>query len=284
MRKLASLLITTTLLISATSSAAFADDWRGHGDIHGFHDHDFNHWRSGRWFNGFHEGRSGWWWIVDGLWYFYPAPIYPYPDPYTPPTVVVETAPVAPTGAQPSYVYYCTNPAGYYPYVPQCTVTWQKVASASATPPQPQAIVTPVPQPAPAPQAMPSATNPHDIDTQQLNVFSARLQSIDPNDPHARAKLKELAAQVETFRQSLYKKDYNAMDVLKNADDLKVRIAAERSSLGKNKDALSPVAPATNPVPLPTSLAAGDNHTLPTRNSKSTSTEKEERFMKNPSN
>jgi len=33
--------------------------------------------------------------IVDGYWYFYPAPFTLIPDPYTPPTVVVETAPGA---------------------------------------------------------------------------------------------------------------------------------------------------------------------------------------------
>ena len=29
--------------------------------------------------------RFGWWRVVGGLWYWYPTPIYPYPDPYTPP-------------------------------------------------------------------------------------------------------------------------------------------------------------------------------------------------------
>ncbi|HUZ71675.1 MAG TPA: hypothetical protein VMU87_01710 [Stellaceae bacterium] len=65
-------------------------------------------------------GRLGWWWVVGPTWYFYPAPIYPYPypDPYVPPVV---TAPPAATW------YYCSNPAGYYPYVPQCPVPWQPV-------------------------------------------------------------------------------------------------------------------------------------------------------------
>jgi hypothetical protein len=26
-----------------------------------------------------HDGRYGWWWDVDGAWYFYEEPIYPYP-------------------------------------------------------------------------------------------------------------------------------------------------------------------------------------------------------------
>lgn len=104
--------------------------WRG--DIHRFHEHDFGRWRGGNWYHGRHLGRLGWWWVVGGLWYFYPAPVYPYPDPYLPP-VVVPPAP-APAPANPlQYWYYCPKPAGYYPYVARCTTDWQAVP---ATPPR----------------------------------------------------------------------------------------------------------------------------------------------------
>src|ERR1700733_9424366 len=99
-----------------------------HGDIHTFHDHDFGRWRGGQWFHGPHGGRDGWWWIVGPDWYFYPAPIYPYPDPYIPPVAVAQPAPAAPGPLW----YFCANPQGYYPYVPQCAVPWQPVP---ATPP-----------------------------------------------------------------------------------------------------------------------------------------------------
>lgn len=95
----------------------FRDD-HFRGDIHHFRDHDLDYWRGGRWFHGPHEGRDGWWWIVGDSWYFYPAPVYPYPDPYLPPTVA--PAPGATW-------YYCANPQGYYPYVAQCAVPWQPV-------------------------------------------------------------------------------------------------------------------------------------------------------------
>jgi hypothetical protein len=95
-----------------------------HGDIHQFHEHDVNIWRGGRWYHGRHGGRSGWWWIVGGIWYFYPAPVYPYPDPYVPPVVV----------APPQTYYWCANPPGYYPQVPTCAVPWQAVP-ANAPPP-----------------------------------------------------------------------------------------------------------------------------------------------------
>ncbi len=99
--------------------------WRG--DIHRFHERDYAHWRGGRWYHGRHVGHLGWWWIVGGIWYFYPAPVYPYPNPYLPPTAVAPPAvPPAPAGAQ-QYWYYCSKPPGYYPYVPRCGTAWQAV-------------------------------------------------------------------------------------------------------------------------------------------------------------
>jgi hypothetical protein len=93
-----------------------------HGNIHRFHEHDLGRWHGGRWHQGRHAGRFGWWWIVGGVWYYYPAPVYPYPDPYQPPLVVATPAP--PTG---QFWYYCANPPGYYPYVPRCGTRWQRV-------------------------------------------------------------------------------------------------------------------------------------------------------------
>jgi hypothetical protein len=102
-------------------------------DIHHFHEHDVDIWRHGRWFHGDHLGRPGWWWIVGGAWYFYPAPVYPYPDPYVPPGVVAAPSPA-------SYYYYCPRPRGYYPYVAACRVPWRAVAApppGAAMPPPP---------------------------------------------------------------------------------------------------------------------------------------------------
>lgn len=102
-----------------------------HGDIRRFEAHDVHHWRSGHWHHGRHDGRLGWWWVVAGVWYFYPEPVYPYPDPYTPPVVVIEQSP--PVAVQPTqYWYYCEAAGGYYPYVPSCPGGWKAVP---ATPP-----------------------------------------------------------------------------------------------------------------------------------------------------
>ena len=61
---------------------------------------------------------GGWWWVVGDGWYFYPAPVYPYPDPYVPPAVVSRSA---------GYWYYCGSANAYYPYVAQCPEGWQPV-------------------------------------------------------------------------------------------------------------------------------------------------------------
>jgi hypothetical protein len=100
-----------------------AEGWHG-GEIRNFHEHDMERWRGGAWFHGLHDGRAGWWWQVGPTWYFYDAPVYPYPDPYSPPMVAAPGAPPAPAG---QLWYYCRNPAGYYPYVPQCGGPWEPV-------------------------------------------------------------------------------------------------------------------------------------------------------------
>ncbi len=129
MRKFTAAAIAALLIMPLLGGRGLADEHREHwhGDIGRFHEHDLGFWRSGHWFHGNHEGRFGWWWIVDGGWYFYPAPIYPYPSPYVPPAVAI---PGNPYSAPPAYWYYCPNPPGYYPYVPSCPYPWQPVPAA----------------------------------------------------------------------------------------------------------------------------------------------------------
>ena len=125
-------------------------DWHGehfHGDIRFFDDHDRELWRAGRWEHVIHDGRLGWWWVAAGGWYFYPAPIYPYPDPYAPP-VAVAMPPAPPAGQglppQPKFWYHCSAPDGYYPYVASCPGSWQAVPAMPGQPP----VVNAAPVPA----------------------------------------------------------------------------------------------------------------------------------------
>lgn len=129
------------------ASYADRDDFRheGHGwhggEFRHFNDHELMVWRGGHWFHGHHEGRRGWWWVAGGIWYFYDAPVYPYPDPYVPPVVVAPQAPVvvappAPQAAPPQpaaqYWYYCDASKEYYPYVTSCATAWRQVPATPA--------------------------------------------------------------------------------------------------------------------------------------------------------
>lgn len=152
-------LITVTLAVAVgvitLGSPAAADERRGHdeGHFHGaergrdfghwhggmehFRDRDFHVWREGRWEHRWHDGHYGWWWFAGGLWYSYPVPIYPYPDPYVPPVVaappvVATPGPVAAAPPPPQYWYYCDSARGYYPYVPSCQSGWRAVPPAPA--------------------------------------------------------------------------------------------------------------------------------------------------------
>jgi hypothetical protein len=78
-------------------------------------------WVRGRWWHGRHAGRFGWWWFAGGSWFFYPAPIYPYPD------YVSQTYYDEPGADYGNYWYYCRDPRGYYPYVQHCNGPWEPV-------------------------------------------------------------------------------------------------------------------------------------------------------------
>lgn len=58
----------------------------------------------------------------------------PYAVPYPVPPLVVNTVPApqvivqpAPAAPAENFWYYCTQPAGYYPYVQNCSQPWMKV-------------------------------------------------------------------------------------------------------------------------------------------------------------
>jgi hypothetical protein len=84
--------------------------WRG--NVRSF---DSVRWQGGQWLHVSHVGRLGWWWVVGPDWYFYDAPVYPYPDIYTPP------------GEGFGWWYWCDSSQEYYPYVTYCSVPWQRV-------------------------------------------------------------------------------------------------------------------------------------------------------------
>lgn len=127
---------------------------RHSGDMHRLESRDLHRWRGGRWHQGHHHGQYGWWWVVHGNWYYYPQPVYPFPDPYRPPVIVEQVvtqpvivqvpvpaqtpmptpAPVVQPVPQQQFWYYCDAAKGYYPHVASCPSGWRTV------PAQPQGV------------------------------------------------------------------------------------------------------------------------------------------------
>ena len=106
----------------------------GHGHGHGgHHGHHGGHWGHGHANFGFYFGDPFFW---GGPRYYRPyAPYY-----YDPPTtVIVERQPPVYVQRQPAQAaaqvwYYCPNPAGYYPQVPNCSQQWVTVDPSSVPP------------------------------------------------------------------------------------------------------------------------------------------------------
>ena len=112
-----------SLAVLCTPIQAFA-----HSHEHGWggHEHYHENWHRGEWHHEWHDGRFGWWWLVNGAWFWYAAATYPYPaEPYAP-AVIQYPAPPSPQPPA-SFWYYCSYPAGYYPSIPNCPGGWQAV-------------------------------------------------------------------------------------------------------------------------------------------------------------
>lgn len=96
------------------------------GDFRHFGPDDRVLWADGRWRHDYLDGRWGWWWIVDGMWYWYDQPVYPYPIVVSlvnraPPAPVAYAPPepVASLAPPPRFRYFCPD-HGYYPEVQTC--------------------------------------------------------------------------------------------------------------------------------------------------------------------
>jgi hypothetical protein len=99
------------------------NNFRGR-DVGRFTRRERQNWQRGYWHHEWHNGIYGWWWAVGPFWYFYAAPIYPYPG-YV--SDYVWQQPVTPV-YPPDYWYFCSSSGAYYPDVPICDVPWTPVA------------------------------------------------------------------------------------------------------------------------------------------------------------
>lgn len=132
------LLITIFLGLSfkAYSDPIRRHGWHG-GNIRRFELHDRALWAGGHWRHARYGGHLGWYWVVGPSWYLYSQPIYPYPDPYRPPVVILENQPQTnPTPPPPPQNwYYCEEAKDYYPYVSNCPSGWKTIP---VSPPPPK--------------------------------------------------------------------------------------------------------------------------------------------------
>lgn len=136
-----------SLLAAALPAAARDGHWSTQVRIGTPHP---SHWHNGRWQHGWRDGRVGWWWVVGPEWYYYPDRVYPYPEPYRPPVVVVAPPvsapqlppPVMVQQAAPAVWYFCEAAQTYYPYVNSCPAGWKTVPAVPA-------VSAPVPAAAP---------------------------------------------------------------------------------------------------------------------------------------
>ena len=103
------------LVLLGTSAAPGHAGRGGHGGGHGGHGSRHGGHRFGHGGHGFLGPRLG-------------VSIWPYWAPYDAPPVVVAPPPQVFVQPAPPTWYYCDNPPGYYPYVPQCPGGWRPVA------------------------------------------------------------------------------------------------------------------------------------------------------------
>lgn len=136
-------MVTAALLLVGSQVWAGPPHRGGHFDDGGYHVGG-GHYR-GSYYGGNYRGWGGYW--RPGIGIYYGAPGfsfgyglgYGYPYTYAPllinaeptPQVLIQRDPsiddTGPIDQPTSYWYYCTQPAGYFPYVQNCSQPWMKV-------------------------------------------------------------------------------------------------------------------------------------------------------------
>ncbi len=99
-------------------------DWDGGDDEGGWGGGD---WGGGDWGGGWGDD----WGPGFNAWVYAPPMVVQAP----PQRIQVQNLPLGP--APPSYWYYCSNPAGYYPQIAACPAGWAQVLAQPAPPPAP---------------------------------------------------------------------------------------------------------------------------------------------------
>lgn len=121
--------------LATVAAQPAAAQHRHHGGWHGgitlSHHHD-RHARHGGWrkhhHHHHHHGRGhSWTWVAGSMPYYYPAPVYTYPNQWEPATITLEPAAVPASPPPTQYWYYCDASSAYYPHVQSCPDGWRAV-------------------------------------------------------------------------------------------------------------------------------------------------------------
>jgi hypothetical protein len=123
----------------------YGGHYGGHGGYYGGHYGGYYGWGVGLYLGG------PWYWgwpYYAGAYPYYPYGTYPVYE--SPPTIYVEPEPPADRSAASvpapmNFWYYCTNPAGYFPYVQNCNEPWMKVVPPPPSPATPSGRIAPGP-------------------------------------------------------------------------------------------------------------------------------------------
>lgn len=129
------ILVFSGVFISSDQAEAWGHRrWWGPGP--GWYHGGYWGWNHGYWFHGAYSGYTGWWWVVGPAWYYYPAPVYPYPPTDGPPPgYIAQNVPPPPAangevpagvknGTQKAFTYYCASTQSYFPNVKSCSEGW----------------------------------------------------------------------------------------------------------------------------------------------------------------
>ncbi|MHB1666387.1 MAG: hypothetical protein ACYCUK_03065 [Thiomonas sp.] len=122
------LALTLSLILAPAAQAQGRMYWSTSVGTPMYADWDGGDWGGGDWGDGWDGGWGDDWGPGWNAWVYAPPLVVQAP----PQRIQVQNLPLGP--APPSYWYYCSNPAGYYPQIATCPAGWAQVLAQPAPP------------------------------------------------------------------------------------------------------------------------------------------------------
>ena len=73
----------------------------------------------------------------------------------------------------------------------------------------------------------------HEFDERELRALTREVEDIDMRSRHASQSLRSVEKQLQAFRKSLYRRDYNAMELLQETEELQSQIQDKREDMDR---------------------------------------------------